>query len=162
MTKITYRPMRPTDVDDLHGVVSHWETARMLGGWPWPANKEFTAGRCKPYTGNGFVWAICIEDRLIGNVAVTNGELGYMLHHDYHRQGIMRRSVVRALDKAFSDGADLVQAGTWDDNPASQRLLESLGFFHWHTNYDRTRARKAPVLGRWYRLSKADWMLRNG
>ena len=155
----TYRDIRPSDLDDLHAVVSVESVTRMLGGWPWPADRAFTKRRATPYDGgDGFIWAICREDRLIGTVGVTGGHLGYMLHPDWHRQGVMRRAVGAALTKAFGDGAAVVHAGTWHDNPASHALLLTFGFEHWQTTYDRCAARPAPVLGRWYRLLRAAWL----
>ena len=154
----TYRPLRESDLDALHAIVSDWDVVRQLGSWPWPPDRTLSASRARPYAGDGFVWAICRHGRMIGTVGVTNGELGYMLHPDFHRQGIMRRAVARALEEGFSPGRDTIHAGTWADNDASHALLLSFGFVHWQTTYDRQVARRAPVLGRWYRLTRARWL----
>lgn len=160
MVEVTYRPMRETDLDDMHIVMSRWDTVRMTGNWPWPPKRDFTASRCKPFHGNGFVWVICHDDRYIGSISVIDGSIGYALHHDYHGQGIMSKTLAAAVKKGFSDGATRLDAGTWHDNRASQRLLEKLGFFHWRTGFDQARSRKAPLLLRSYRLTKADWSSR--
>ena len=158
MPDLTYRNIRPGDFDDLHAMVSHWSVTRQLGGWPWPADPDFTRSRCKPYEGDGFIWAICVDDRLIGTVGVTNGDLGYMLNPAHHGQGIMRRAARAAVDHAFqTSDRDHLTGSTWYDNPTSARLLERLGFVHWQTTYIRSRARGFPVLVHHRRLTRTAW-----
>ena len=77
MADLTYRDMRADDFADLHALVSYWSVTRQLGSWPWPAQTDFTKSRCRPCKGAGFVWAICLHDRLIGTLGVTGGNLGY-------------------------------------------------------------------------------------
>ena len=158
MVDLTYRNIRPTDFDDLHAMVSYWSVVRQLGGWPWPASNDFTRGRSKPYKGNGFVWASCINARLIGSIGVTNGDLGYMLHPDHHGQGIISRATSKAVDHAFqTTDRDLLTGSTWYDNPTSARILAKLGFVHWQTCYIHSKARGFPALVHQRRLSRADW-----
>ncbi len=158
MTDLTYRDLGPTDFDVLHDMARRWAVVRQLGGWPWPADPAFTKSRCKPYTGKGFVWGIICGDQLCGSVAVTNGELGYMLHPDFSGQGIMTRAARAALThaRATSDIAHF-QASVWHDNPASKAVVSKLGFQHWQTRFEPSFARRIPTLSHYYRLSRADW-----
>ncbi len=78
MADISYRNIEERDFDDLLALVSEWEVVRQLGGWPWPPDEAFTLGRSKPYEGDGFVWAICDDGRLVGSIGVTDGSIGYM------------------------------------------------------------------------------------
>jgi len=154
----TYRPIRPTDFDDLSAIAQDWSVVRQLGGWNWPYDPDQIRERSKPYEGCGFVWAICRADRLIGTLGITSGALGYMLHPAYHGQGIMTRAVRVALREAFADGSrDLIRATTWHDNPGSHAVLMRLGFVHWQTCYEHARARRLPTLSRNYRLTRAAW-----
>jgi len=158
MPDLTYRNFRPDDFDDLHAMVSHWSVTRQLGGWPWPPNAEFTRSRSKPYDGDGFIWAICLDDRLIGSVGVTRGDLGYMLHPTHHGQGLMSRATRAAIDHAFqTTERDYLTGSTWEDNATSARLLGKLGFVHWQTCYIHSRARGFPVLVHHRRLTRAAW-----
>lgn len=163
MAEITYRPIRPTDFDDLHAIVSGWAVTRQLGSWPWPADPAFTRSRCVPYVGDGFVVAVCDADRLIGSLGVTDGRIGYMLSPDYHGQGIMSAAVGYALNRAFGElRLDVVRASTWIDNVASHGLLLRAGFVQYATHYGRSCARKRPALMRNYRLTRTVWhRLRN-
>lgn len=154
----TYRPVRESDFNHLHEIVSNWEVVRQLGGWPWPPQEAHTRQRSKPYAGDGFVWAICRDDRHIGSIGVTGKDLGYMLHPDFHGQGIM----TRALTKAIIDGflvlkRQTLTASTWIDNDGSHALLTNAGFQHFRTDYMRSKARGYPVLTRHYRLTMQDW-----
>ena len=118
----------------------------------------FTKSRCRPYKGAGFVWAICLHDRLIGTLGVTGGNLGYNLHPDHHGKGIISRATHHAVTQAFETLAhDTLTAGTWHDNAGSARVLRKLGFVHWQTRYTHARARNAPTLLHEHRLTRAAW-----
>lgn len=154
----TYRAIRPADFDALFDLASRWDVVRQLGGWNWPPDAAQIRERSNPYSGDGFVWAICRDDSLIGSVGVTGGDLGYMLHPHYHRQGVMWRAATRAVREAFaSSGRDHLTGTVWYDNVASFALLKRLGFVHWQTLYQRARARGFPVLSYHSKLTRADW-----
>lgn len=154
----TYRDIRPADFDDLSVLAQDWSVVRQLGGWNWPYDAAQIRERSRPYEGDGFVWAICRDDRLIGTIGVTGGDLGYMLHPDYHRQGVMWRAATRAVAKAFeTTDRDHLTGTVWYDNAASFALLKRLGFVHCQTLYQRSRARGFPVLTYHSKLSRADW-----
>ncbi|MEY1555434.1 GNAT family N-acetyltransferase [Yoonia sp. R2331] len=154
----TYRSIRPADYDDLYALASRWEVVRQLGGWKWPPDPVQIRERSKPYDGDGFVWAICRDDRLIGTISVTRGDLGYALHPDHQGQGVMGRATRKAVATAFSGSdRDHITGSTWHDNPASARVLERLGFVHWQTVYIRSIARGLPTLVHQRRLTRAAW-----
>ena len=154
----TYRDVRETDLEAMHDIATHWSVVRQLGGWPWPPNRSFTATRSRPYRGDGFVWAICEEDRLIGTVAITGTELGYFLDPRHHGRGVMSRAVHKAIQHGFEHlERDTLHATTWIDNTASHRLLTRAGFGHWQTRFERSKARRLPVLTRHYRLERTHW-----
>ena len=158
MASITYRSFRPSDFDDLHTVVSDWSVVRQLGGWPWPPDPGFTRNRSKPYDGDGFVWAICLDDRVIGMIGVTNGDLGYALDAAQHGKGIMSKAAKHAVGHAFATtDRDHLTGSTWYDNPASYKLLQRLGYRHWQSTYIRSKARGLPVMVYHQRLTRETW-----
>lgn len=123
MLKLTYRDLNPNDFEALHEIASIWDVVRQLGGWPWPPRPEFTRSRCKPYGGKGFVWAICLDDKLVGTTAVTGTEVGYMLHPEMAARGIGSQAVVDAMAHARETlGVKDFVASVWNDNLASQRV----------------------------------------
>lgn len=158
MDDISYRFIDAADFDDMHAMVSHWSVVRQLGRWPWPSQPAFTQSRCKRYEGVGFVWAVCKDGRLIGNMAVTGGELGYMLQPDVHGQGIGTKAAHDAITKAFADyDWPALLATVWHDNAASAALLRKCGFTHWQTHYEHSLARGLPTLVYRYRLTRTQW-----
>jgi RimJ/RimL family protein N-acetyltransferase len=81
-----------------------------------------------------------------------------MLRKDLHGQGIGRAALTYALNAAFAEPeCQCLSATTWIDNAASHHLLTSVGFAHYRTQYERSKARRLPVLSRHYRLIRADW-----
>lgn len=94
---------------------------------------------------NGFVaknecvyWGITAlpSDKVIGTVCLWKMdkesfrcEVGYALHPDYHRKGIMTETLKAVLDFAFNDlRFHSITADVNPANDASKSLLESLGF----------------------------------
>ena len=128
--RLTYRPLQAIDRDALHGIVGHHAVTRQLGShWPWPADPAFTLSRSCGYRGQGFVWGLFRDGHLIGTVGVTEGELGYAVHPDHHRQRLASEACRTALAQAFGPmGLTAVKAGVWADNQASLGLLSKLGF----------------------------------
>ncbi|EBA10576.1 GNAT family N-acetyltransferase [Roseobacter sp. CCS2] len=157
MTELHYRFLNADDFDDMHAMVSHWSVVRQLGRWPWPPQEAFTRGRCKPYAGHGFVWAVCLNDRVIGTMAVTQGELGYMFVPDVHSKGYATKVACDAIAMAFAEyDWPILRASVWHDNPASAAVLRKCGFAHWQTHYTRSPAR-LPTLVHQYRLPRTTW-----
>ncbi len=157
MVDLTYRDIRADDFDNMHAMVSHWSVVRQLGRWPWPPQPDFTKGRCRPFEGNGFVWAVCVKGQLVGTMAVTNGELGYMFSPKVHGQGIATKAAGDAITAAFANyDWPILQASTWEDNAGSAAVLRKCGFVHWQTRYTRSPARLPSVVHQ-YRLTRAAW-----
>lgn len=159
MHDVTYRDLGKDDLPVLHEIGSHWHVVRQLGSWPWPPDPAFTLSRCRPYRGTGFVWAVCRNDRLIGTMAVTGGELGYMFAPDTHGQGIATVCARDAIAHAFANYSwPELRAVCWHDNRASARVLGKCGFVHWQTLYEQSKARRLPVLTHRFRLSRPSSM----
>lgn len=158
MPDLSYRPIEPSDLPDLTAIVGDWEVVRQLGSWPWPADPAFTASRCRPFDGDGFVWAIILSGRMVGTVAVTGEELGYSLRRDQWGQGIVTQAAGVAVAHAFSTMTlDLITADIWADNAASRIVLEKLGFRSVLTEIVHAKARNAPTLSETFHLTRADW-----
>ena len=151
---LTYRPLHADDFDALHAMASDFSIVRQLGRWPWPAQEAFTRSRCKPYAGAGFVWAVCEGARMIGTVAVTGGELGYMFAPDVHGRGIATKAARDAISHAFANyDVPAITASVWADNAGSAAVLRKCGFDHWQTSYERSPSR-LPTLTHYYRLPR--------
>lgn len=158
MADLTYRPPQSSDFDAMHAIVSDWSVVRQLGSFPWPPEPAFTRARCQAYGGEGFVWAICQDDQMIGSVAVTKGMLGYKLSPQAQGKGIMTRACADAITHAFATYHwPALVASAWADNAISARVLRKCGFAHVQTRYEHSVARRLPVLCHYYRLARSDW-----
>ena len=77
-------------------------------------------------------FAVCLQDVVIGYVALNkreNGyEIGYCFHSNYHGKGYARESISSILDVMKDKGVVNITAGTALNNTPSVRLLASLGF----------------------------------
>lgn len=145
--RLTLRPLTPEDSPAVHAIVSHWEVAKQLASWPWPPDAAFTTSRCAPYTGRGWVWAICRDGALIGTIGVTQTGpdapgIGYMLSPGHQGRGLMTEAAQAAIAHAFQ-ATDWpgIEAFTWADNAPSQSVLTRLGFTQTGTDRKRARAR---------------------
>lgn len=83
-------------------------------------------------------WAICMKgtDRVIGTIGYWQmqpenhrAEIGYQLHKDYWRQGILTEAITAVLKYGFDEmHLHSIEAIIRPDNIASQKLLEKMNF----------------------------------
>ncbi len=158
MVEISYRDVRPQDLGALSVIMSDWEVVRQLGSWPWPHDMAFTASRCHPYQGNGFVWAIVRNGQMIGTVGVTEGTFGYCLRRDHWGQGIGTAAARTAIAHAFDSPAlNGITAEVWADNLPSKHILNKLGFVVILTETVHAKARAVPTLSQRLVLTRPRW-----
>ena len=79
-----------------------------------------------------FVRCIELDGTAIGflnDVEIKDGtiELGYVIHPDYHNRGYMTLALTAALEKLFASGYTRVICGAFEENIASQRVMEKCG-----------------------------------
>lgn len=79
-----------------------------------------------------FVRAICREKRLIGflnDVEIRDGtvELGYVIQPDDQNQGYATEALTASIWELFRRGYAAIQAGYFEENPASGRVMEKSG-----------------------------------
>ncbi|MFT4031878.1 MAG: GNAT family N-acetyltransferase [Siphonobacter sp.] len=81
-------------------------------------------------------WAIAVGNTVIGSVGYVNiykehhrAEVGYIVHGDYHRQGIIKEVLPEVLQYGFQTlHFHSIEAIINPANVASARVLESCGF----------------------------------
>ena len=79
-----------------------------------------------------FVRAICLYNGVIGfvnDVEIQDGtiELGYAIHPDYQNRGYATEALSASIWELFQRGYQAVQAGYFEENPASGRVMEKSG-----------------------------------
>ncbi len=126
------RPVQPEDADRIHDVLaSDFEVVRHTGTWIWPADRAVTARRCQDgFSAEGGALAAFAGDDLVGTVGLrADGDLGYMLGRAYWGQGYATEMGQALIDHAATTGRwTTLKACVFEDNPASGRVLEKLGF----------------------------------
>lgn len=84
-------------------------------------------------TGDGYLWGIHCEDKLLGFVAVVDlsnkPTLFYAMHPDYRSQGYMKESVASLID-LLRDATfcQIITTEVYRGNEASLYILRYLGF----------------------------------
>lgn len=97
---------------------------------------------------NAISWSITIRgtDKMIGVISLWRiikehyrAEIGYVLHPDYQKKGIMHEAMVAVLNYGFSVlGLHSIEANINPANEASRKLLEKNNFIkeaHFRENY---------------------------
>lgn len=137
-SRITLRPFRLSDVDDLLLWAGDDRVTKSIR-WKTLTSKEealtFIREVCIPHP-----WrrSICIDHRSMGFVSVLPGsgdercraEIGYALAVEYWGQGIATEALKLAIPQVFKDFPEVLrlQAFAAVENLASQRVLEKAGF----------------------------------
>jgi RimJ/RimL family protein N-acetyltransferase len=139
--RLTLRPMRAGDVEDVHAYHSLPEVCRYV---PYePRTREEVVEKVAKYStaltlaGDGDYWQLAIEreGRVIGDVYFTiasvehaTGEIGWTMHPDHHGNGYMTEAAGAILALAFHTlGLHRVCARLDPRNHASAALCRRLG-----------------------------------
>lgn len=139
--RVLLRPMRVSDAADMYDYAKDPEVTRYLLWKPHTdiaytrEYLEYLAGRYR--LGMHYEWAVVLKstNRMIGtcgfaaiDCAHNSGEIGYVLHPDYHGQGLMSEAARRVLAFGFEElKLHRIEARFIDGNDASRRLMERLG-----------------------------------
>ncbi|WP_064965388.1 GNAT family N-acetyltransferase [Ornithinibacillus contaminans] len=118
--------------------------------------------------GRGFRWGIIVResDEFIGTIGIHHynseqkrAEIGFELHPNHWRKGIITEAIEKVLDYCFQElSIYRIGAITFPANTASNRLLEKVGFTREGSLrgyiYQHNQSHDAHVLS----LIKPDWM----
>lgn len=138
------------------------EVARMTGtvlpGWTADQAAEWIERRRWRGLRGGVmgVWRVD-RDALIGQVGMSHDDIGYMIAPDHWGQGYASEAAQGLLDAAIPRfGITQVVASAFQDNPASMRVLEKLGFEKFEEKEVQVPARLEPAMISKYRLTIPD------
>lgn len=125
------------DVDAIVSIVGDWDVARRLARIPYPygvADARFFLEQVVP---SEWVWAMTLHgsDKLVGAVGLTpetgiaTAELGYWLSPAHWGLGITTEAADAVVSFGFETlNLSYLTSGYFEDNPASGRVLDKLGF----------------------------------
>jgi RimJ/RimL family protein N-acetyltransferase len=129
-----------SDAADIASLIGDWDVVKNLSRAPFPYLPEYAVdfvrrqeeGRAKA---TDFAFAVTRkhDGALMGMCGVhlreEGFELGYWLGRPYWKQGYATEAAAEVLAFSFRNlRAEIVEAGWFQDNPASGHVLEKLGF----------------------------------
>ena len=133
--RLTLRRNQPDDVDAMHAIFADRDVARMTASWPWPPDRAFTASRCDPLPpADGMAGLIRTHDGTpVGGMGIhrmgADIGMGYAIARAHWGRGYATEMGRALIDHIWSTyDWDTITASVLDDNPASMRVLEKLGF----------------------------------
>jgi 8-oxo-dGTP diphosphatase len=152
----------------LFDLLNDWDVVRMLALVPWPLRLDDVASfleRAHPDTDDfvlvgeaGPIGVAAVKRPDSGNPPREMPRLGYWIGRKYWRQGFGTEAIGAIVDHAFAAFAsDRVGAGVFDDNEASQRLLEKLGFSAVGRKSIDCRSRGAAVPALEMQITREEW-----
>jgi len=161
MDNLTLRKFRDDDFDAFHVAMSDYDVVKMTSHWPWPSEPEFTRSRMvTPQAKSGQVSVIDLGGIYIGQVSVVGGELGYMLSKSHWGKGVASWAVKEKLRRVYSEtDIQIVTAGVWEGNPASEAVLEKYGFKKISSGEEFCKPQGKVLNGYSFELDREDWVL---
>ena len=136
MNQITLRPFRPEDQAQILEIVTSSKVNQtyMLPDFETKEDAIPLFNRLMNLSSDSsrFVRCIDLDGTAIGflnDVEVKDGamELGYVIHPGYHNRGYMTRALKLAISSLFDLGYKRVVCGAFEQNKASQRVMEKAG-----------------------------------
>ncbi len=168
---VTLAPLSAVCADQLFPLLDDWEVVRMLAQVPWPltlADVQACVGRQAGPDADSDDFAVLAAGRPVGVSSVKrpgSGDpprrmprLGYWIGRPHWGRGYATAALAALADYAFrSFPGDVIGAGVFDDNPASRRVLEKLGFEPVGRYETPSLSRGAPVPTTDMQLTRARW-----
>lgn len=156
--RLTLRPFRAADADALQVSAGVPAVARMTSDIPHPLTLADAQAWLEPQWGEQR-FAICRDQALIGGAGTFRrdsgaGELGFWLGQEHWGRGYATEAASAVIAYGVATRAySGFSSSHFDDNPASRRVLEKLGFEPAGTGRIWSAARQQTVAAHWYWLS---------
>lgn len=151
--RLTLRPWRPSDLDDLYAY-ARVDGVGQMAGWEPHKSIEMSAYILNRFIREKKTFALEYEGRAVGSLGVEEydetrfpelsflrcREIGYVLAKELWGRGLMPEAVGEALRYAFGVlRLDAVLCGHFLSNPQSARVQEKCGFGHYAFGSYRTQ-----------------------
>ena len=152
--RLILRRFRDSDLQDLHEYLSDADTLRFEPYLPMDMDEAREELTRRIAAEDMIAVEMKSTGKLIGNIYLSPREfsaweLGYVFNRRFWGQGCAKEACRALIKKTFASGAHRIYAECDPLNPASWRLLESLGFAreaHFRKNvYFRTDENGAPI-----------------
>ncbi len=128
--RLRWRLPRESDFDGYLALVSDYEVVKLTATWPHPPDPDLVRRRCEPVPAeSGFAGPVFLARALIGVIGIIDAELGFMFARRHWGRGYATEMAAAMIARAFQrhDWAQ-ISADVFAGNPASERVLDKLGF----------------------------------
>ncbi len=133
--RLTLRPFTDADLEDCLAIIRSTDVNRtyMLPDFPDRESAVRLFERLKTFSqGNRFIYAVCLNDRMIGffnDVEIEGGmiELGWAMNPAFWNKGYASEALRALISVLFGLGFTTVRGGWFEMNPASGRVMEKAG-----------------------------------
>jgi len=137
--RLILRPPRAADIGRFVPLLNDFEVVKNLSRVPYPYSEDdgcawILKSAWARARGEDYPFAILKKTDgaylgACGYHPLPDGEIGYWLGRPYWGKGYASEAVARLVLFVFEElGAEAIGAGWFQDNPASGRVLEKLGF----------------------------------
>jgi ribosomal-protein-alanine N-acetyltransferase len=154
--RLMLRPLAAGDLPAVVPLLDDYDVAKNLTHVPHPysqklAEEWLAVTEAKRRAREGFTWSVYRGGTFAGicSIGRQHGRfnLGYWYGRPFWGQGYATEAGVRAVRFAFEElGETALDSGWYEDNPASGRVLEKLGFEPAGFELIRSQARNAMVV----------------
>jgi ribosomal-protein-alanine N-acetyltransferase len=164
--RLLLRPPQDDDAGPMVPLANDFDVAKNLASMPFPFTLDdalaFVARAADLRTkGTGYTFAVLrkSDGAFVGACGVhpeRGFELGYWVGRPFWGRGFATEAARRVVRFAFEElNAKKIVAGWYEDNPASGRVLEKLGFAHEMEEKRESVARGAIAVCRMMALTRA-------
>lgn len=132
--RLQLRPLRFDDAERIAGLAGTWEVASMTGRIPYPYSAEDAQHWLTGLADGEVVYGITLNGDLIGICGYTaddtrSAEMGYWIGQPYWGQGYATEAARHLMEHGFTRGRlKRFTCCHFTENPASQRVIQKLGF----------------------------------
>lgn len=134
--RLVLRQIEQADFDALIEIFTNEEVAKTFMVPDFSSAKE-AYGLAQRFSvlsrdGNRFVYGVYLDNRLIGFVNDVfidekTVELGYVIHPNFKNNGYATEVLKASLNEIFKTDFRIVKAGAFEENIASQRVMQKCG-----------------------------------
>ncbi|MEO6813805.1 MAG: GNAT family N-acetyltransferase [Ginsengibacter sp.] len=141
--RLLLRRLKNTDAEAIFRMRSDKNVMKYIGKKPTESLEEamefINTINSALNIGSGITWAITLRENpenVIGTIGYWRlikdhfrAEVGYMLHNDYWRKGLIKEALLKVIDFGFNEmKLHSIEAHINPENIASAKALESTGF----------------------------------
>lgn len=167
--RLTLRPWRRTDVDDVLAYARDEEWARFLRVLPRPYERtdavDFIERQLDCDRSTHPAWAVVLDDTVIGGINLRIrlehrlGEVGYSIARTHWNHGYCTEAARAVIDAAFESwpGLNRVCAFADVENSASQRVMAKLGMTKEGVLRQNRIERGDLIDEAWWGLLRSEW-----